>query len=108
MMYVYYHLSYKDRCNCFIKSRTIHVYSGTNWKNKSSNSWVYLVSVKKNILVGNKSFWDINIKALNLVSNVSMLTGRVAFEDDVPKAVARTFAILDMKRNGNVRVKSAL
>lgn len=40
----------------------------------------------------------------DLVSRVSILTGRVALDDEVPNAVAKTFAMLEMKRNGKVRV----
>ena len=38
------------------------------------------------------------------VSKVSIDTGSVAFEEEVPKAVAKTFAMLPINRNGSVRV----
>ena len=39
------------------------------------------------------------------VSSASMVRGKVAADDDVPKAVAKTLAMLPIKRKGNDRVK---
>ena len=44
------------------------------------------------------SMWFLNSKA-------SMVNGSVAEDEAVPKAVARTFAMLATKRNGSDRVK---
>jgi len=80
------HLRDEDSGHGLVQGRTVHVDGRTNRKNEPEHNLQ---------MRGSTPF---------LSSRRPMVTGRVALEEPVPKAVVKALAMLAMNVNGNIRV----